>query len=137
MDFGRLFEFAAGTSGDVGRAVLFGSRPPKNDSLWVVAEKKGFEVIVHDRNAQNKEKKIDTQITAEMIRDSYERMKKGDTVTLVSGDSDYVPAIQMLRERGFAVEVCFWDHASREIREAATRFVSLNKYLDHLNLNRK
>lgn len=62
IDFGRLFEFAAGA--DVGRAVLFGSRPPQNDSLWDIARRKGFEVIVHDRNAQNKEKKIDTQITA-------------------------------------------------------------------------
>lgn len=128
IDFGRLFEFAAGA--DVGRAVLFGSRPPQNDSLWGIARAKGFEVIVHDRNAQNKEKKIDTQITAEMIEDSYERMKKGDTITLVSGDSDYVPALEKLKARGFKVEVCFWDHASREIRETASRFVSLNKYLD-------
>jgi uncharacterized LabA/DUF88 family protein len=110
--------------------------PPQNDSLWGIARAKGFEVIVHDRNAQNKEKKIDTQITAEMIEDSYERMKKGDTITLVSGDSDYVPALEKLKARGFKVEVCFWDHASREIREVATRFVSLNQYLNHLNLNR-
>jgi uncharacterized LabA/DUF88 family protein len=136
IDFGRLFGFAAGSGGDVGRAVLFGSRPPKNDSLWAMAESKGFEVIVHDRNAQNKEKKIDTQITAEMIEDSFTRMKAGDMITLVSGDADYVPAIKILKARGFKVEVCFWDHASREIREAATRFVSLNKYLDHLNLKR-
>ncbi len=134
IDFGRLFEFAAG--GDVGRAVLFGSRPPQNDSLWVVAKAKGFEVIVHDRSVQNREKKVDTQITAEIIQDSYEHMKNGDTVTIVSGDSDYVPAIEKLKERGFSVDVCFWDHASRELREAATRFISLNKYLDHLNLNR-
>lgn len=135
IDFGRLFEFAAGS--DVGRAVLFGSRPPKNDSLWAVAESKGFEIIVHDRNAQNKEKKIDTQITAEMIEDSYERMAKGDTITIVSGDSDYVPAIEKLKARGFRVEVCFWDHASREIREVADKFISLNKFLNHLNLNRE
>lgn len=72
-----------------------------------------------------------------MIEDSYERMKQGDTITLVSGDSDYVPAREKLKARGFRVEVCFWDHASREIREVASRFVSLNKYLDHLNLNRR
>lgn len=134
IDFGRLFEFAAG--GDVGRAVLFGSRPPKNDSLWAVARSKGFEVIVHDRNTQNREKKVDTQITAEIISDSYEHMKSGDTVTIVSGDSDYVPAIEKLKDRGFQVDVCFWDHASREIRETVSRFISLNQYLDHLNLNR-
>lgn len=134
IDFGRLFGFAAGEV--VGRAVLFGSRPPNNDSLWAVAVSKGFEVIVHDRNAQNKEKKIDTQITAEMIDDSYRLMQEGDTITLVSGDSDYVPGIEKLKSRGFHVDVCFWDHASHEIREVASRFVSLNRYLAHLNLNR-
>ena len=134
LDFGRLFEFAAGQ--DVGRAVLFGSRPPQNDSLWSVAESKGFEVIVHDRNAANKEKKVDTQITTEMIEDSFTRMKKSDTITLVSGDADYVPAIEKLVARGFVVEACFWDHAARELKECVSRFVSLNQYLEHLNLNR-
>jgi len=134
LDFGRLFEFAAG--GDVGRAVLFGSRPPQNDSLWSVAQSKGFEVIVHDRNQSNREKKIDTQITAEMIEDSFMRMEKGDTLTLVSGDADYIPAMNKLKERGFSVDVCFWDHASHEIKDVASKFISLNKYLEHLNLNR-
>lgn len=134
LDFGRLFEFAAG--GDVGRAVLFGSRPPQNDSLWAVAETKGFEVIVHDRNISNREKKIDTQMTAEMIEDSFTKMAKGDTITLVSGDADYVPAIEKLIDRGFRVEGCFWDHASRELKESVSRFISLNPFLGHLNLNR-
>ena len=67
-----LAEGTGGEKDDVGRAVLYGSRPPKNDSLWASAERHGFEVIVYDRNAANKEKKIDTQITADMIEDSYD-----------------------------------------------------------------
>ncbi|HCA4640996.1 TPA: hypothetical protein MWR99_003842 [Klebsiella pneumoniae] len=43
MDFGRLFAFAGGDKVSVRKATLFGSRPPKNDSLWVAAEKQGFE----------------------------------------------------------------------------------------------
>jgi hypothetical protein len=42
MDFGRLFEFAGGTKAEVARAVLYGSRPPANDSLWDAAKRKGF-----------------------------------------------------------------------------------------------
>src|SRR5262245_50319825 len=53
LDFGRLFEFAGGQASDVGRAVLFGSRPPANDSLWAIAQSRGFEPIVYDRNAAN------------------------------------------------------------------------------------
>ena len=43
VDFGKLFEFAGGK--DKGRAVLYGSRPPANDSLWSIAKNKGFEVV--------------------------------------------------------------------------------------------
>jgi uncharacterized LabA/DUF88 family protein len=89
MDFGKLYEFAGGDKKDVGRAVLYGSRPPANDSLWSIAKSKGFEVVVYDRNLQNREKKVDTSIAADMIADSYELMDpKKDEVTLVSGDRD-------------------------------------------------
>lgn len=136
LDFGKLYEFAGGQASEVGRAVLYGSRPPKNDSLWAMAEKKGFEVVVHDRNVANKEKQVDTHIATDMIADSYERMKPGeDEITLVAGDADYVPTIEKLRARGLTVHVVFWDHASRELQEAATKFIPLNPYLDHLRRN--
>ena len=100
LDFGKLFEFAGGERGAVKRAALFGSRPPKNDSVWQAAERNGFSVVVYDRNVANHEKKIDTDIVATMIEDSYELLKIGeDEVTLVSGDSDYVPAIEKLKKR--------------------------------------
>lgn len=135
IDFGRLFEFAGGERHEVARAVLYGSRPPANDSLWDAAKRKGFEVVVHDRSLANKEKKIDTQITADMMEDSYERMKpRQDEITIVAGDKDYVPPIEKLRKRGFTVDVIFWEHAARELKEAATKFVTLNPHLDHLRL---
>jgi len=137
IDFGRLFGFAGGEKSDVGKAVLFGSRPPQNDSLWKAAERQGFEVVVHDRNIRNKEKKVDTSIATAIVADSYELMKPGqDEVTLVSGDADYVPTVEQLVGRGFKFHVVFWDHAARELRDAATDFISLNQYLEHLNLNR-
>ncbi len=137
IDFGRLYEFAGGERTDIARAVLFGSRPPPNDSLWDAAKRKGFEPIVYDRNIRNKEKKVDTSIATEIVADSYERMKPAiDEVTLVAGDTDYVPTVEHLRKRGFKFHVVFWDHASRELREAATTFTSLNAHLDLLNFNR-
>ncbi len=133
LDFGKLFQFAGGDRADVKRAGLFGSRPPKNDSLWTAAERNGFEVIVYDRNVAGHEKKIDTDIVATMIEDSYELLTVGaDEITLVSGDADYVPAIEKLKKRGIPVHVVFWGHAARELKEAATKFVNLDKYLEHL-----
>lgn len=133
LDFGKLFAFAGGEKTEVKRAALFGSRPPKNDSLWDAAKRKGFEVIVYDRNVINHEKKIDTDIVATMITDSFEILSIGnDEITLVSGDSDYVPAIEKLRKRNIPVHVVFWKHAARELKDAATKFVPLDDYLDHL-----
>ncbi|MDQ3848326.1 MAG: NYN domain-containing protein [Thermoproteota archaeon] len=135
MDFGKLYEFAGGQSSEVGRSVLYGSRPPANDSLWSMAEKKGFEVIVHDRSVANKEKKIDTSIVTDIVSDSYELMNPdSDEITLVAGDKDYVPTIERLRKRGFEFHVVFWEHAARELKDAASKFISLNPYLDFLRL---
>lgn len=131
-DFGSLFEFAGGEKTEVKKAALFGSRPPENDSLWNAAKRKGFEVKVYDRNIANREKKIDTDIVATMISDSYEIFKLGDEITLVSGDSDYVPAIEKLKERKIPVDVVFWNHAARELKEIARKFINLDPYLDHL-----
>jgi uncharacterized LabA/DUF88 family protein len=133
IDFGKLYEFAGGTASEVGRAVLFGSRPPPNDSLWRVAESKGFEVVVYDRNIRNREKKIDTSIATAITSDSYRLMDANqDEITLVAGDADYVPVVEDARERGFAFYVVFWNHASNELKQACTKFVALDDYLDNL-----
>lgn len=137
LDFGKLYEFAGGQRSEVGRAVLYGSRPPPNDSVWEIARRKGFEVIVQDRNVRNREKKIDTGIVTDIVADSYELMKpETDEITLVAGDSDYVPTVERIRKRGLKFTIMFWDHAARELREAATEFVSLNQWLEHLNVKR-
>ena len=133
IDFGKLYQFAGGDRANVKKAGLFGSRPPANDSLWTAAERQGFEVIVYDRNIAGYEKKIDTDIVATMIEDSYELLKVGeDEITLVSGDADYVPAIEKLKKRGIPVHVVFWGHAARELKDVATKFVNLDPYLEHL-----
>ncbi len=133
IDFGKLHEFAGGDK--IGRAVLYGSRPPANDTLWGIAKQRGFEVVVHDRNVANREKKIDTTITRHITKDSYERMKPGhDEVTLVAGDGDYVPVVEDLIERGFKIDVVFWEHANHELKAACSNFVALNPYLEHLAL---
>ncbi|HEY2093380.1 MAG TPA: NYN domain-containing protein [Thermoanaerobaculia bacterium] len=135
IDFGKLFEFAGGDRSEVKKATLFGSRPPPNDSLWDTAKRKGFEVVVYDRSVANREKKIDTDIVATMIEDTFTILDpKTDEMTLVAGDSDYVPAIEKIRKREITFHVVFWNHAARELREAATKFIALDPYLEHLCL---
>ena len=136
MSFGRLHEFVAGRDQTViARAVLFGSRPPPNDSIWKYAERAGFELVLEDRNIANKEKKIDTGIVSAMVKDAYKKMNAdSDTIVLVAGDADFVPAVRDLVEDKFRVEVVFWDHAAKELRDTCTQFISLNPHLDCLEL---
>jgi uncharacterized LabA/DUF88 family protein len=141
ISFGKLHEFLCGTDKrQIKRAALFGSRPPPNDGIWQYAKKAGFELHLEDRNYANKEKKIDTGIATLMTKDAYksEAYKSGkpgsDMITLVAGDSDYVPTIKALQEDGFIVEVVFWNHAARELREVASSFIGLDQYLEQLRL---
>lgn len=132
IDFGKLFAFAGGDKADVRKAALFGSKPPQNDSLWDAARRNGFDVVTYDRNVVNHEKKIDTDIATTMIEDSFLVLQPGDEMTLVAGDSDYVPAIEKLKARGIPVHVVFWKHASRELKQVASSFTELDQYLQHL-----
>ncbi|MES2040074.1 MAG: NYN domain-containing protein [Pseudomonadota bacterium] len=141
ISFGKLHEFVCGTDKrTIKRAALFGSRPPPNDGIWEFAKKAGFELHLEDRNYSNKEKKIDTGIATLLTKDAYksEAYRNGrpsdDTFVLVAGDSDYVPTINELKADGFNVEVIFWDHASRELREVASKFVGLDKFLENLRI---
>ncbi|MEZ5935844.1 MAG: NYN domain-containing protein [Alphaproteobacteria bacterium] len=135
FSFGKLYEFIAGSQREqVARAMLFGSRPPPNDAIWQIAKRAGFEVVVHDRNAANKEKKIDTGIVTEMTWDAGRHAKDGDVFTIVAGDSDYVPTVNKVREAGFQLDVVFWDHAANELKASCSNFISLNQHLETLRL---
>lgn len=139
ISFGRLHEFVAGTDeSKIARAALFGSRPPPNDSIWRYAQEAGFELILEDRNVANKEKKIDTGIVSAMVRDAYTKVDSStDTIVLVAGDADFVPPIRDLVDDGFDVEVVFWDHIAKELREVCPKFISLNDHLDFLALKQR
>ena len=95
---------------------------------------------LEDRNYSNKEKKIDTGIATLLTKDAYKSdgYKNGkpeqDTFVLVAGDSDYVPTINELKSDGFKVEVVFWNHASRELREVASKFIGLDGFLENLRI---
>ena len=134
LDFGKLYRFVARNGdADAERAVLFGSRPPPNDSLWAVAKSAGFELVIEDRNAANKEKKIDTGIVAAMYEDAFTKTdKEKDKLVLVAGDGDYLPAISRLIELGFTVDVLFWAHASQALKTACSNFIEMDSYFADL-----
>lgn len=102
IDFGKLLNVVA-EGLTIRKAILVGSRPPKNDSLWNAAKIKGFEVIVQDRNSQNKEKAVDTKLVAKGVQTIC---TTGPAVLKVlSGDSDFLPLIEVANECGWETEI--------------------------------
>jgi len=135
-DFGRLYEIACPHGVPIGRSKLWGSKPPDNDSLWDKARREGFQVETFDRNAANREKRVDNAIGATMIEDAFVWMKpeRGDMAVLVGGDGDFLPTFEVLRRRGIRLRVVFWRHAtSRDLREFADEYVELDPYFEKLS----
>lgn len=133
IDYGRLHEFACGDPADIGGAYLWGS-PPPGDSFWEMVKRFGFKVTRFDRSAAGKEKKVDVAIAHQMTKDAYSGVvSRGvDEMTLVAGDKDYVPMVEDLVSNGFIVHVAFWDQAATELKTTASKFISLDPWLDLL-----
>ncbi|WP_312348664.1 NYN domain-containing protein [Actinomyces sp.] len=133
-DFGKLYQAICPDDEKIGRSSLFGSRPPANDSLWDLARNQGFEVTTFDRNSANKEKQVDTAISTQIMEDSYEHMKPGDKLVLISGDRDYLPTIQSLHRRGFSTVIAFWEHATgKELKEEPIIYQPLDDLFEYLS----
>ncbi|WP_159997278.1 NYN domain-containing protein [Roseomonas sp. 18066] len=118
------------------RAVLFGSITLGNAALWRHAEGAGFEVMVVERAYDGREKQVDTSLVTRLCRDAYAQARPDhDRITLVAGDGDYLPAVQQLVADGFDVTLAYWAHASRDLREAASRFQPLDPFVGDLALS--
>lgn len=117
IDFGKLLNKVADGK-CIRKAILVGSRPPKNDSLWNTAKKTGFEVIVHDRNSENKEKAVDTELVAqgvELICTTGPAVLK-----ILSGDSDFLPLVRTADKRGWETEMWAFPSSYRVVGSMAT-----------------
>lgn len=133
-DFGQLLTIVCdGDIKDIKRAVLYGSRPTDNDSLWNAAEKAGFEVFNPVRNAKNKEKRVDTGFDKEVLKDLYKGViEDTDEIILVVGDSDHFPVAQAIKEEGRQYTLAFWDNASELMKTECSKFINLNMYIKEL-----
>lgn len=88
----------------------------------------GFRVIAREAydKVRKEQKEVDVAMACEMVvhalRDHY------DVAIVVSGDRDFVPAIQHVQAAGKRVEVAaFANSVSSVIRQAADRFYELEK----------
>ncbi|CAB4397755.1 unnamed protein product [Rhizophagus irregularis] len=78
---------------------LVSSRPLSYDSLWKYVEKEGFGVETFDRDHQNHEKEVDSEIACAMIQTSLLNEPEPGTIVLISGDKDMCPGKKRLKWR--------------------------------------
>ena len=132
IDFGKLLRLVTNDdSSNIKTAMIFGSKPPDNDSLWAVA-KSFLEPKVHERNFANKEKKVDTEMVTEIVDCFHEVAQEGDIFVIVAGDKDYAPPIKKLKAKGKKIlfVVAFWNNVSWEVRNIADKFIDLTENID-------
>ena len=103
IDFGKLL-LSVANGRSVKSAILVGSRPPKNDTVWKAAELSGFVVTVHERNSHNKEKAVDTELVAQGTEIICTLPDQLD-LAILSGDRDFIPLVSVAHRRNWLVEM--------------------------------
>ncbi|MDR3313821.1 MAG: NYN domain-containing protein [Oscillospiraceae bacterium] len=130
VDFGSLLKEVQNGHRLV-RAILVGSTPPPNDSVWNAAAAQGFKVITHERSSAG-EKAVDTEVVAQGLKAIYKHPRPA-ILKLLSGDRDFVPLIQAAYEEGWETELwSFSSGMSVELAQMANRVITLETVFDKI-----
>lgn len=108
IEYGKLVETVVGKRTLGQPSVVFGSRPPENDSLWRSIRENNCSVVLQDRNSRNKEKAVDVSISSSVTETIILHRDNPGTLVLVTGDSDFEPLIGTALKYKWNVEVWFW-----------------------------
>jgi uncharacterized LabA/DUF88 family protein len=118
IDFARLLtQLADGRP--IREAFLVGSRPPPNDEVWKLAERGGFKVITHERNAANKEKAVDTELVAQGTL-VMATTPSPAVLVIASGDRDFLPLVRVAHQLNWIVEMAAFASAFSPQGQMAT-----------------
>lgn len=132
LDFYSLAAQLAGTRQLVGMYAFDTRRPLGVEDRFRRLHDKlrymGFRIVAREAYDENRheQKEVDVALACEIVshafRDSY------DVAILVSGDRDFVPAIQHVQASGKRVEVAaFANSVGEEIKRSADRFHELER----------
>lgn len=105
-----------------------------SDSFLKLVEDKGFSERTFQRGVDGRERKVDVAIATQITKDVYSGGidKENGIIILISGDKDFVPMVETVTSEGYTVHIVFWNHAARELKEAATYFINLDPVLDRI-----
>ena len=97
-----------------------------------MARSEGFEVSSFDRNVANNEKQVDVAIAKQILGDSFQYMKPGDKVVLVSGDRDHLPVVNSLNRRASTRPVAFCNTTGKDLKQPPVSYFALDDLFDYL-----
>lgn len=127
VNFGKLLQhIVAGRK--LIRAVAYVIRGPQSidDNFFQALNKQGYEIKSKDLQVfagGNKKGDWDVGITIDAIKMSQSL----DVIILVTGDGDYIPAVEYLQNHGALVEVAaFEETCSSKLRERADNFINIS-----------
>jgi len=109
-------------------AYFFDGRPVNGSNQMEFMKMKGFRVITRDSYDPNqrKQKEVDVSMAVKMVL--YAARDNFDTAIIVSGDRDFVPAIEEMQEMGKTVEVAMFSAtAAVDMMRVADRFYNLDE----------
>ena len=133
IDFGALLKVVANGHKIIG-AILVGSEPPPNDSVWNAAREQGFQVITYQRSAAG-EKAVDTELVAQGLKIIYKHGSPA-ILKLLSGDRDFLPLIRCAYEEGWENELWgFGASLSNTLAQTAHRVNLLDSVFEQIGRN--
>lgn len=132
VDYGKLLEYIR-KERELKEAILVGSKPPPNDSLWARLRKLGIELKIYERSPfTDREREVDQELV-NCIRDTMETNKPPGVIALVSGDGGYVTTMERCVSRGWMVETYFWRQAAASLKHlGGGTFFNLNPDFDRI-----
>jgi uncharacterized LabA/DUF88 family protein len=136
VHFGKVVEEAvAGRSLVRALAYVITTEARDEQNFFEALEKLGIEIKTKDLQIFiDGSKKADWDVAIAI--DAVRIAPKVDVVILATGDGDFVPLAQYLRQLGVQVEVvCFDKSISAKLKEEADIFMDLSKDLDYFLIN--
>ncbi|CAH1240535.1 Hypp6051 [Branchiostoma lanceolatum] len=121
IDTGKLADLIA-EERNVVMGTLYGSEPPKIDSVWRKIRERGWRVPQPKRKSYitGREKEVDSQLVADVTCLACETPEeKRGIISLVTGDADMMPVLQKILEKPpWIAEIWMWEHAiSKKIKD--------------------
>ena len=127
VNFGKLLQHIVAGRRLI-RAIAYVIRGPQSvdDNFFQALSKQGFEIKAKDLQVftgGNKKGDWDVGLTIDAVKMSQAL----DAIILVTGDGDYIPAVEYLQNHGVIVEVAaFEETCSSKLREKADNFINIS-----------